>query len=294
MKKKSALFLPKNEVRALVKKALVEDEAFHDITTLTLIKPGLKAKFKIVFKEKGVLCGIDFAREAFLAMDNKAIFKRLKNDGQFIKKGTAVAEVYGRAQGILSAERTALNFLGHLSGIATLTREFTKITKASKIYITDTRKTLPLLRKIEKYAVRAGGGVSHRMDLAQHFLIKDNHLEVLRKKEEVKPVIEFAISKIKNKNKNSKKIEIEVGNLREFEHALELTPDIIMLDHMSIKDIKKALTWRTKTNPSVKIEVSGRISLSKIKKLSSLNIDYISIGMLTHSPKSIDVSLELK
>jgi len=131
------------------------------------------------------------------------------------------------------------------------------------------------------------------MDLADYFLIKDNHLDILIKKEKIKPAIEFAIRKIKNKNKGSKKIEIEIKNLREFKDALNLTPDIIMLDNMKIKSIKKALLWRKKLNPRVKIEVSGGVSLSNIKKLSSLDINYISIGMLTHSPKLIDVSLEV-
>ncbi len=293
MKKKTVAKLPITKIKILVKKALKEDEAFNDITTRALFKPGLQGKFKIVFKEKGVLCGIDFARETFLNIDKKIVFKKLKNDGELIKKRAAVAEIYGRVGAILSAERTALNFLGHLSGIATLTREFVKITTASKIQITDTRKTHPFLRKVEKYAVRVGGGISHRMDLADYFLIKDNHLDVLVKKEKIKSAIEFAIRKIKNKNKGLKKIEIEIKNLREFKDALNLTPDIIMLDNMNIKSIKKALLRRKKLNPRVKIEVSGGVSLSNIKKLSSLDIDYISIGMLTHSPKLIDVSLEV-
>jgi nicotinate-nucleotide pyrophosphorylase (carboxylating) len=285
--------ITKSKIRGLVKKALEEDKVHNDITTLALIRPDIKANFKIVFKEEGVLCGIDFARETFLIMDNRIIFKKFKNDGESIEKGMSVAEIYGRTQSILSAERTALNFVSHLSGIATLTREFTEIVKFSKIHITDTRKTLPLLREVEKYAVRVGGGVSHRRNLAQFFLIKDNHLNILKREEKLKNEIGFAINRAKQKNKGRKKIEIEVKNLNALRKALKSKPDIIMLDNMNIKDIKKALLWRKKLNPSVKIEVSGRMSVSKVKKLSTLDIDYISIGMLTHSARSIDVSLEI-
>lgn len=281
--------LDRNKIKDLVKRALTEDKAFDDITSRALIQPGTTVKCKIVFKEAGVLCGIDFAEESFLAVDGKTIFKKLKEDGQLVAANECAAEIEGQALGILSAERTALNFLGHLSGIAALTNKFVAAGK-SKIAITDTRKTMPLLREIEKYAVRVGGGVSHRMDLAERFLVKDNHLDILKKTGEKKP-IKFAAIKIRKHS--SKLLEIEVDNLKDFKEALELKPDIIMLDNMSRGQIKQALSLRDKINPSMKIEVSGGMTIAKIKKLSSLKIDYISIGMLTHSPKSIDIGLEV-
>jgi len=291
MKKEIAPLL-KKQIIAIVKEALAEDRAFNDITSNVLISPLIKAKFKIIFKERGVLCGIEFAKEAFLALDKKMIFKKIKNDGSLIQKGEVVAEIYGKARSILSAERTALNFLGHLSGIATLARKFAGLTSVSKIGITDTRKTLPLLRQSQKYAVRIGGGLSHRANLAEQFLVKNNHLAILAREEKNRPVIEFAIERIKNKNKGLKKIEIEVRSLKELKYALKLKPDIIMLDNMNVNNIKKALQLREKINPRIKIEVSGRMTPSKVKRLSSLDIDYISIGMLTHSVKIIDLSLK--
>ncbi|MFH1856665.1 MAG: carboxylating nicotinate-nucleotide diphosphorylase [Candidatus Omnitrophota bacterium] len=287
---KSLLPFSRDSIKILAKKALDEDTAFNDITSLSVINPRTKAVFKIIFKEDGIVCGIDFVREIFLAVDNKTVFNALKKDGEFVKKNSAVAEISGLAQSILSAERTALNFLGHLSGIATLTREFAEA--APNIKITDTRKTLPFLREIQKYAVRSGGGVSHRMNLAEQFLIKDNHLDILKSREGVKDYIKLAIARIKA-GRNKKKIEIETRNLKEFKEALESKPDIIMLDNMSIGQIKKAVLLRNKTNPLLKIEVSGKMTVSKVKKSASLGIDYISIGMLTHSSKSIDVSLTI-
>lgn len=282
--------LDRNKIKDLVKRALAEDKVFEDITSRALIGLAANVRCKIVFKEAGMLCGIDFAREIFLAMDGKITFKKLKENGEFIAKNEVVAEIEGQARAVLSAERTALNFLGHLSGIATLTDKFVAAAVKSKIAITDTRKTLPLLREVEKYAVRVGGGVSHRMDLAERFLVKDNHLDILKKTGEKNP-IEFAVLEIKKHS--SKVLEIEVDNLKDFGQALELKPDIIMLDNMNMRQIKQALLLRDKINPSMKIEVSGGMTIAKIKKLSALKIDYISIGMLTHSPKSIDIGLEV-
>lgn len=292
MNKRKILPLSRNKIMDVVKRALEEDKAFNDITTRAVISPQTKAKCRIVFKENGVLCGLDFAREAFLAVDKKISFKRLKEDGDFIKKNEAAAEIEGSAQALLNAERTALNFLGHLCGIAYLTRKFVAAASPQNIQITDTRKTLPLLREIEKYAVRTGGGISHRKNLAKQFLIKDNHLDILKKSGQNKSPIAEAVERARAKNKNRKKIEIEVQNLKEFEEALKLTPDIIMLDNMKAKDIKEALLQRDKKSPHVKIEVSGKMNLSKIKKIAGLNIDYISVGRLTHSAKSIDIGLE--
>lgn len=289
MKDRFAL-LDRNKIKVLVKKALAEDKAFNDITSRTLIKPDTRVRCKIVFKEAGMLCGIDFAEETFLTVDRKTIFKKLKKDGEFITKNGTVVKIEGTALSVLCAERTALNFLGHLSGIATLTNKFVAAAGKSQIAITDTRKTLPLLRQIEKYAVRVGGGVSHRMDLAERFLVKDNHLDILKKTGEKRPV-EFAIMEIKKHS--SKLLEVEIDNLIDFKQALKLNPDIIMLDNMSIMQIKQALCLRDEINPSVKVEVSGRMTIPKVKRLSLLKIDCLSIGMLTHSPKSIDIGLEI-
>lgn len=263
--------------RKLVKEALKEDIGKGDITTRYLGIGNKIVHGKIIAKEKGIIAGIPIAKLAFKIVDPKVKFTQKYQDGQFISKGKVVAQLKGKACSILSAERTALNFLQHLSGIATLTAKFAKVFRG----IYDTRKTIPLLRAFEKYAVRIGGGKNHRFGLDSAILIKDNHIRIA--------------GSIKNPIANIRKkinapIEVEVKNFKELKEALESKADIIMLDNMNLGMIKKAV--KMIKNKAV-IEVSGGVNLKNIKKLAKLGVDRISVGAITHSAKALDFSLEI-
>ncbi len=246
----------------------------------------------IIAGEKGVLAGITVAMTAFVMLDHKVKFMPLVRDGQRIGPETQIAYIEGDAKAILGAERTALNFLSHLSGIATLTSRFVEASAPYKIKIMDTRKTTPGLRILEKYAVGVGGGSNHRMGLHDQILIKDNHLKAT---DENWDTIFRTINEYKKKRV---KVEVEVQNIKQFRQALELNPDIIMLDNMGIRDIKKAVKLRNPLitgnwEPVPKLEASGGVTLKNIKKIASTGVDMISIGALTHSAKAIDFSLEI-
>ncbi len=289
--------------RYIIKQALKEDIGRRDITTESIIPKNKFVKAILLAKEDCVVCGLALAGLVFKLKDNKIQFKRQVKDGQKIKKGKVLARLWGRAQSILTAERVALNFVSLLSGIATKTRGYIEEVKPRKVKpvrnnkvligkisngvkIMDTRKTIPGLRELEKYAVRKGGGYNHRMRLDQMILVKDNHLKVIGGYER--------LPKITKGYKN----EVEVKNLKEFKQALKLKPDIIMLDNMSIKDIKKAVEIRNNSqlltpNSKLKLEASGGITLETIREVASTGIDMISFGELTHSVNSIDISLEI-
>ncbi|PIP67561.1 MAG: nicotinate-nucleotide diphosphorylase (carboxylating), partial [Candidatus Omnitrophica bacterium CG22_combo_CG10-13_8_21_14_all_43_16] len=238
----------------------------------------------ITTKEECVLAGMDIAKWIFDAVDEKILFTALCKDGDKIKKGKRIISVKGSAKNILSAERTVLNFLGHLSGVATLTAEFIGEVKSTGAKIYDTRKTIPGLRELEKYAVNIGGGFSYRIGLWDGVMIKDNHLEAIRVN-----AIRESIGMFQNRG--YKNIEVEVDNIAEFKDALEAGADIIMLDNMKIEDIKKAAKLRK--GLKVILEASGGISMENIKKIAKAGVDRISIGRLTHSAPSIDFSLEI-
>jgi len=279
----------------IIKSALIEDIGKGDITTQLLIPKSKQIKALIIVKEQGVICGIDVAAEVFKARDKRIKFKKLARDGQQVAKDEIIATLSGRAQGILTAERVALNFLGTLAGIATRTRQFVDAAKPHKVKILDTRKTIPGLRELEKYAVRMGGGYNHRMRLDGMVLVKDNHLAVLRSAHCVLRFENIA-REIEKKHKNVK-IEIEVKNLKEFKEAIKLKPDIIMLDNMSIAQIKQAVTILRNTQitqrRATKLEASGNINLGDIRKYAATGVDFISIGSLTKDIQSLDMSLEV-
>lgn len=274
------------EVKEIIKKALKEDIGKRDITTTTIIPENKYAKAILLAKENCVICGLNIAAEVFRIQDKKIKFMSNVLDGKKIKEGKIIAHISGRAQSILTAERVALNFLGLLSGIATKTRAYADKVKPYKVKILDTRKTIPGLRELEKYAVRIGGGYNHRMRLDEMVLIKDNHLKVMGYGLWV-----MGLKEIKNKISPKIKIEIEVKNLREFKEALEAEPDIIMLDNMKVEDIRKAVVLR-KAAVS-KIEVSGNVNLNNVRKIAKTGPDMISVGALTHSVKAVDISLEV-
>ena len=277
-------------IKDIIKQALREDIGKRDITTTAIIPKHKYAKAILLAKENCVICGLGIAREVFKIHDKKIKFNSQVPDGQKIKKGKIIAYISGRAQSILTAERVALNFLSLLSGVATKTRAYSDKVKPYKVKILDTRKTIPALRELEKYAVIIGGGYNHRMRLDEMALIKDNHIHVTRHTSHVtrlKNIIEEARRMIPV----GMKLEIEVRNLREFKEALEARPDVIMLDNMKVGDIKKAVLLR-KAAVS-KIEVSGNVNLNNVRKIAKTGVDMISVGALTHSVKATDISLEI-
>ncbi len=293
--------LNRDKVLPIVKTALKEDIGRGDITTNLLFPKDRQIKAVIVAEEKGIVAGLDVAALVFKSLDRRIVFKRLLNDGEEVARGKSLAYVRGSGKGILAAERTALNFLGRLSGIATQTNNFIKKIAPYDVKIMDTRKTTPNLRYLEKYAVRVGGGYNHRLGLYDQVLIKDNHFKAQSSKLKVKSLIELA----KKRKPKGMKIEIEVKNLNEFKQALEMEPDIIMLDNMEIKDIKKAVKLRNQLDPSLKrnkkvyplglpkIEVSGNVCLENVRQIAATGVDRISVGSLTHSAKSLDIALEI-
>ena len=237
---------------------------------------------------------MEIARKVFKAVNKDIRFEAVSADGSQEKPGKIIAKIQGQAGSILSGERTALNFLSHLSGVATVTRSFVDEVKPYKAKIMDTRKTTPGLRELEKYAVALGGGHNHRMGLWDAVLVKDNHIAVLKAGARGINIKDIA-RLVKEKKPKGMKTDIEVRNLKEFQEVLEIPPDIIMLDNMDISQIKKAVAMRDAqpSRKNVKIEVSGGVRLSNIKAIARAGVDMISIGALTHSAKAVDMSLEV-
>ena len=271
----------------IIKAALKEDVGKGDVTARLCVKKGKYVKAKLIFKETGIVCGLDIVRSIFKTVDRNIDFRPQIKEGRKVSKGKAIALIVGPAGSILTSERVVLNFLGLLSGIATHTRKFVDRVKTSGVKIMDTRKTYPGLRILEKYAVKVGGGYNHRMNLDKMVLVKDNHLKAQGRG----MITPYLIKKIKQKIPSAMQIEIEVNNLREFRQALKARPDIIMLDNMNIKTIKRAV--HLKKDHKIKLEASGNIDLKNVKKIARTGVDMISIGSLTHSVKSADVSLEI-
>lgn len=285
----------KKEIINIVKNSLREDAADRDITTQALIPLDLRVGARIIAKENGVACGLGIAELVFKLLDKNIKFKAKVKNGAKIKDGDILAEISGMARPILSSERTALNFLGHLCGIATLTRQFVERAKPYKAKILDTRKTVPNLRVLARYAVRCGGGYNHRFNLSEQALIKDNHLQITNERLQMTGLKDVILA-VRTKEKN-KKIEIEVDNLSQFKEALLAMPDIIMLDNFKLSDIKKAVRLKNSLPvsryPLPKLEASGGITLKNVKQIAATGVNFISIGALTHSVKSLDLSLEI-
>jgi len=271
------------ELESLITKVLKEDIPQKDITSESIIPEDHISKAHILAKEEGVLAGLDVALMVFQCINPSLRFQKKFKDGDEFKKGDILTVLEGKTISILKGERVALNFLQRLSGIATLTRKFVEAVKGTNTKILDTRKTTPGLRKLEKYAVRVGGGMNHRMSLSDMVLIKDNHLAVIGS-------IKEAIERAREKVGKEIKIEVEVKNIEELKEAIEAGADIVMLDNMNISEIKKAVKI---AKGKVPLEVSGKVNLDNVKKIARTGVDFISIGMLTHSYKSIDISLEI-
>lgn len=279
-------FLDQEQISRFIHQALQEDKFKDDITTSLVIPAGLTMDGVIEALQEGVPAGLDICRQVFTTVDQKIDARLFCKDGDLVKTGDIVARIRGSAQSILRAERTALNILGWMSGIATLTWQFVEQVKGSGAVICDTRKTTPTLRLFEKYAVRAGGGHNHRMNLADGVLIKDNHLNVLRAAgKTLGEVAALARSSVPE----GIKLEVEVTSYEEALEASGFGVDVILLDNMSASEMKRvveALAGR------VKLEASGGISLENVAEVGATGVDFISIGALTHSAKNMDFSLE--
>ena len=286
-KEENTMKLDKARVMRIIKAAIKEDLGIGDITSNSLISKLDSAKGSIIANEKSVLCGITIAEWIFGTIDYSVRFKPQATDGNIVYPGEDVAFVEGHARAILASERLALNFMSLLSGIATETRKYVEKTKKYGVKILDTRKTFPLLRYLEKYAVSIGGGYNHRMNLGEMVMVKDNHLKVLDSK--------IDIRSLRNKLQRNVKIEVEVDNLDQFKQAVMRKPDIIMFDNMDLDDIRKAVRLRNEkpSSKNVKLEVSGGITLDNVEKYAETGVDRISIGAITDSVEGIDFSLNL-
>jgi nicotinate-nucleotide pyrophosphorylase (carboxylating) len=267
------------QIRDWIEQGLKEDLGEGDITTDNIVPNDLEWQAEIVAKENIVLCGINFFQETFLSLDKETKSTAHFSDGDLVQPNEKILTIKGKAQVLLKGERTALNILQRLSGIATLTNEFVKL--AGKIKILDTRKTTPGLRVFEKYAVACGGAENHRFGLFDAVMIKDNHIRAAGS-------ISEAVSKVRSNLDDSFKVEVEATNLEEVKEALACNVDRIMLDNMSIDEMKDAVR---QINKEAEIEVSGGINKDSLKNMVELDVDYISIGALTHSSKAADISM---
>jgi nicotinate-nucleotide pyrophosphorylase (carboxylating) len=273
------------QVQALVDSALAEDMAFDDVTTKALVPDDLEGKASIVVKEDGVLAGGEVARTVFLHVDPSLRVAALVKDGEIVKRGDVVATIEGRVASILRAERTALNFLCHLSGIATATAHYVEAVGGLKARISDTRKTAPGIRLLEKYAVHIGGGRSYRLHLGDGILIKDNHLAALRHRGTgLKEAIAGA------RQDSDLEVEVEVGSVEEARAALDAGADIIMLDNMPIEEMRQVVNM---ANGRALIEASGSIDLENVRSVAETGVDIISVGAITHSAGALDLGLDI-
>lgn len=267
----------------LIKAALAEDVGTGDVTTGAIVGPKERGEAVFIAKEDFVVAGLFIAERTFTLLDKKIVFTPLYKDGERVKKGKVIARVEGRLDTILVGERVALNFIQRLCGIATLTARFVKAVSGANVKILDTRKTTPCMRLIEKYAVKAGGGYNHRFGLFDCVLIKDNHIQAAG-------TITEAVSRVNRKYKDGMLVEVEVTDLSETREAVRCGADIIMLDNMGPAMIDKALKI---IDNSALVEVSGGVSLANIKEVARKGVDFISIGALTHSAPSVDISMEV-
>jgi nicotinate-nucleotide pyrophosphorylase (carboxylating) len=289
--------LDKQKILPIIMNELKEDIGSGDITGNLLFEKNVKISAEITVKEKCVVAGLDAAKWIFNALDENIVVRRHCKDGDTAEKGKKIISLKGPARNILAGERTALNFLGRLSGIASLTAAFVKEVEGTGAKILDTRKTMPGLRSLDKYAVTAGGGANHRMGLWDDVLIKDNHLEGLMAVSKISKPRAIGEALKKAREKRYKNILVEVDNLKEFDEAVRGGADIIMLDNMNVEDIKKAVgitlsLFKSGASRPL-LEVSGGVNLKTVRKIAGTGVDRISIGAITHSVPSIDFSLEI-
>ncbi len=269
-------------LKETIRIAIYEDIGHGDITSLLIVPEYKKAKASIIAKEDLILAGVPFIKEVFNAIDPGVEIQIFFDEGSRVKKGDIIAKISGSARSLLAGERISLNILQRISGIATMTNQYVKKVNGLPVKIADTRKTIPGMRLMEKYGVRIGGGVNHRFGLYDGILIKDNHIKVAGG---VKRAIELA-----KKGHHLLKIEVEVKNLDELKEALDAGADVIMLDNMSITDMKKAVKI---AKGKAILEASGNVNLENIRSIAETGVDIISIGALTHSARAVDTTMKI-
>ena len=275
-------------IDSLVKIALKEDVGANDITTSAIIPKNLAIKADIEFKQAGDICGIEIAERVFRLVDENLRFLPVAKDGEWAEKGREIAYIEGLGASVLIAERAALNFISHLSGIATKTKEFVDKIKGTNAKIMDTRKTTPGLRVFEKYAVTVGGGTNHRFGLYDQVLIKDNHLRVLRNE-----LLLDIIARAKQAVLKKTIVGVEVKNVVEFKEAMKSKADYILLDNMSVEAVREAVAHKKKIGSKINLEVSGGVNLNNVREYAQTGVERISVGALTHTAPSIDIALDI-
>ena len=267
-------------IKNIVKLALNEDLYPSGDITSNLVKNNNIIKVKLISNQQAIVAGLDFAKQTFKLIDSKIKFNIKRKEGSSVKKNELIAIIEGKAENILIGERVALNFLSHISGIATKTSNFVNLVN-KKCKICCTRKTIPTLRVIQKYAVKLGGGTNHRFNLSDEFLIKDNHIASL----DIKTLVSLAI-----KNKKGRKITVEVDNLNQLKKIMGLKFNTVLFDNMNTKSLKTGVKMATRY---YKTEASGNVNLKSVKKIAATGVDRISIGSITHSVPAIDFKLEI-
>ena len=276
--------LMKIQIDDIIKNALLEDINYVDVTTDYLIDDDSVSTAKYVAKDDGVLCGIEAALRVFEILDDNVKTEILIHDGEKVKKGDIIARITCSTRALLKGERTALNLVQHMSGIATATNKCVELVKGTKASIADTRKTLPGLRVLQKYAVTVGGGRNHRYNLSDCAMLKDTHLDAYGS-------MTNAVMALREKMGHTVKIEVEVANLEELQEALTLGVEVIMLDNMNCKDMAEAVKI---TNGRAKLEASGNVTAETIREIAETGVDIISLGALTHSVKAFDISMKIE
>lgn len=271
------------QIDDIIRTALLEDINYIDVTTDLLVDDEAVATARYVAKDDGVLCGIDCALRVFTLLDDTASFEICIRDGEQVKKGDIIARITCHTRALLKGERTALNIIQHMSGIATATNRCVRLVEGTKASIADTRKTLPGLRVLQKYAVTVGGGKNHRYNLSDCAMLKDTHLDAYGS-------MTGAVNALREKMGHTVKIEVEVGSIKELEEALALGVEIIMLDNMSCEDMAEAVKI---TAGRVKLEASGNVTPETIRAIAETGVDIISMGALTHSVKAFDISMKI-
>ena len=276
----SKIILSKNFIKSVCKLALNEDLYPSGDITSNLLKNNINKKIKLISNQKGIIGGLEFAKQTFKLIDKKIKFVPKKKEGSSIKKGHIIATIEGNIKNILTGERVALNFLSHVSGVATITNQFVKKVR-KKCKICCTRKTIPNMRVIQKYAVKLGGGTNHRFNLSDEYLIKDNHIA----SSDIRTLVALAI-----KNKKGKKITVEVDDLKQLKKIMGLKFNTVLFDNMNIKNLKVGVKIAKKYYET---EASGNITLKSVKKFSKTGVNRISIGSITHSAPAVDLKLEM-
>lgn len=275
--------LPDFYVDDIIKRALSEDINYIDVATDYLLDDDDMSAARFVSKAEGVICGIDIAARVFTYIDKDVTFEILVKDGGRVAKGDIIATVSGRTKSILKGERTALNILQHMSGIATETAKYAECCKGTKAHVTETRKTLPGLRGLEKYAVTVGGGKNHRYNLSDGAMLKDNHIDAYGS-------LTNAVNALREKIGHMVKIEVEVRNEEELREALACKADVIMLDNMTTEQMKKCVEI---ADGKAVLEASGNVTLANMAEVAATGVDIVSVGALTHSVKAFDISLKI-